>query len=577
MKRIKFILLAIAMLLAAPAFLTSCQEDAPEINYTMNVSVINDFAKVVEAINNGSLKNEQAIAKLTEAIDKMNADQQTKLQAITDVLNSVNATLETKLAAIEAAMKAQTLTLESKLALLETAIKNQTIKQEEMAQKLVTAIDNLSSSMVAKIEAITAAINSQSTALQSKLALTEAAMKAQTLTLESKLDLLEKAIKALPDYSAQLEAIKAVIESLPDYGGKLDALANAIKALPDYSAQLEAIKTAIEALPNYGDKLTALENAIKALPNYSDKFDAVVAALNAMNTQIEAPGTGQTAIATQIGEVTAAINSLIAEVKSGNKSAADALAEIIKKLAELKGNIGGGGSGGETPGGETPGGETPGGETPGGGDTPSTEDYVDLGLPSGIKWATKNLGASKPSDYGDYYAWGETATKADYSWATYKWMQTGQSDWKHITKYTFPDGKTEGIWYAPDGTFIGDGKFTLDAADDAATVKLGSPWRMPTSDEIKELLDNCTWTWTTQDGINGCEVKGPNGNSIFLPAAGRREDSELIDAGSWGVCWSSSLSSAYSDRALSLYFDSDGHDWYYNSRYLGFTVRPVRP
>ena len=562
MKRIKFILLAIAMLLAAPAFLTSCQEDAPEINYTMNVSVINDFAKVVEAINNGSLKNEQAIAKLTEAIDKMNADQQTKLQAITDVLNSVNATLETKLAAIEAAMKAQTLTLESKLALLETAIKNQTIKQEEMAQKLVTAIDNLSSSMVAKIEAITAAINSQSTALQSKLALTEAAMKAQTLTLESKLDLIEKAIKALPDYSAQLEAIKAVIESLPDSGGKLDALANAIKALPDYSAQLEAIKTAIEALPNYGDKLTALENAIKALPDYSDKFDAVVAALNAMKTQTEVLGTGQTAIATQIGEVTAAINNLIAEVKSGNKSAADALAEIIKKLAELKGNIGGGGSGGETP---------------GGGDTPSMEDYVDLGLPSGIKWATKNLGASKPSDYGDYYAWGETATKADYSWATYKWMQTGQSDWKHITKYTFPDGKTEGIWYAPDGTFIGDGKFTLDAADDAATVKLGSPWRMPTSDEIKELLDNCTWTWTTQDGINGCEVKGPNGNSIFLPAAGRREDSELIDAGSWGVCWSSSLSSAYSDRALSLYFDSDGHDWYYNSRYLGFTVRPVRP
>ena len=119
MKTLKSILLAIAMLLAAPAFLTSCQEDAPEINYTMNVSVINDFAKVVEAINNGSLKNEQAIQKLTEAIDNMNADQQTKLQAIIDVLNSVNATLETKLAAIEAAMKAQTLNLESKLDLLE--------------------------------------------------------------------------------------------------------------------------------------------------------------------------------------------------------------------------------------------------------------------------------------------------------------------------------------------------------------------------------------------------------------------------------------------------------------------------
>lgn len=306
-------LLAIAMLLAAPAFLTSCQEDAPEINYTMNVSVINDFTKVVEAINNGSLKNEQAIAKLTEAIDKMNADQQTKLQAIIDVLNSVNATLETKLAAIEAAMKAQTLTLESKLALLETAIKNQTIKQEEMAQKLITAINNLSGSMEAKIEAITAAINSLSTALQTKLALIEAAIKAQTLSMEAKLDLLEQAIKAMPDYTSQLEAIKTAIANLPDYG----------------------------------DKLSAIEAAIKAMPDYSDKFDAVVAALNAMKTQIEALGTGQTAIATQIGEVTAAINSLIASVNSGNTSAAAALAQIIQKLEELKAAIGSGG--GSTP------------------------------------------------------------------------------------------------------------------------------------------------------------------------------------------------------------------------------------
>ncbi len=313
MKRITSILLAIAMLLAAPAFLTSCQEDAPEINYTMNVSVINDFTKVVEAINNGSLKNEQAIARLTEAIDKMNADQQTKLQAIIDVLNSVNATLETKLAAIEAAMKAQTLTLESKLALLEAAINNQTLKQEEMAGKLIIAIENLQGSMAEKIDAITEAINNVNTTLETKLALIEAAIKAQTLSLEAKLALLEAAIKALPDYTSQIEAIK----------------------------------TAIANLPNYGDQLSAIEAAIKAMPDYSDKFDAVVDALNAMKTQIEALGTGQTAIATQIGEVTAAINSLIASVNSGNTSAAAALAQIIQKLEELKAAIGSGG--GSTP------------------------------------------------------------------------------------------------------------------------------------------------------------------------------------------------------------------------------------
>lgn len=490
MKRIQTFLLAIAMLLAAPAFLTSCQEDAPEINYTMNVSVINDFTKVVEAINNGFLKNEEAIKKLTEAIDKMNADQATKMQAIIDVLNSVNATLETKLTAIEAAMKAQTLTLESKLALLETAIKNQTLKQEEMAGKLITAINNLQGNMEAKIEAITAAINNVNTTLESKLALIEAAIKAQTLSLTAKLDLLESAIKAIPDYS--------------------------------------------------------------------DKFDAVVAALNAMKTQVEALGTGQADIVTAINNTTAAINNLIAAVNSGNTSAAAALAQIIQKLEELKEKIGSGGGGG-------------------GG---STKEYVDLGLPSGIKWAKRNLGASKPSDYGDYYAWGETTPKpkkAKYNWATYKWMQAGQSDWKHITKYTVADGQTEAIWYDAGGNFIGDNKTTLIAGDDAATANLGSPWRMPTIDEIKELLDNCTWTWTTQDGKNGYQVDGPNGNSIFLPAAGYREGSGLRAAGRWGTYWLSSLSRTNSDRALNLSFDSGVHYLSNNDRFIGFTVRPVRP
>lgn len=504
MKRIKSILFAIAMLLATPAFFTSCQEDAPEINYTMNVSVINDFTKVVEAINNGFLKNEEAIKKLTEAIDKMNADQQTKLQAIIDVLNSVNATLETKLTAIEAAMKAQTLTLESKLTLLETAIKNQTLKQEEMAGKLITAIENLQGDMQEKIAAITEAINSVNTTLQSKLALIEAAIKAQTLSLEAKLGLIEAAIKALPDYSSQLAAIKTAIENLPDYG----------------------------------DKLSAIEAAIKAIPNYNDKFDAVVAALNAMKTQVEALGTAQAGIATQIASITTAINNLIASVNSGNTSAAAALAQIIQKLEELKEKIG---NGGVTP------------------PTPQpTMEYVNLGLYSGLKWAKCNLGASKPSDYGDYYAWGETTPKTDCSWATYKWGTES-----NITKYNTTDGKT-----------------VLDPEDDAATATLGSHWRMPTKDEMYELLDNCTWTWTTQDGKNGYEVKSKtNGNAIFLPAAGFREGSEFDSAGSLGIYWSSSLNELNSHSASPIKFDSGEKGWYYfgRYRYYGYPIRPVHP
>ena len=550
MKRIKLIPLAVTILLAAPAFLTSCQEDAPEINYTMSVSVINDFTKVVEAIDRGSLKNEEAIAKLAAAIDRMNSDQQAKLQAIRDVLNSVNTTLETKLiaieaalkaqtlsmegkldlirgvladqnttletrlAAIEAAMRAQTLSLEGKLDLLTAAVENQTLKLEDLADRLTTAIDNLASDMEGKLDQIKGVLTDQNTTLKTRLAAIEAAMKAQTLSLEGKLDLLEAAVNALPDYGSQLAAISTAIANLPDYG----------------------------------DKLSAIEAAVKGMPDYGSKFDLIVASLDAIKGQAEALGTGQTSIASKIAGVTDAINDLVDQVKDGDTDAASALAQIIQKLEDLKGSIGGGGT------------------------TPSPVEYVDLGLPSGLKWAKCNLGAPKPSEPGDHYAWGETDPKAEYTWATYKWMQAGQSEAKYITKYTIADGETGGIWYDSSGAFIGDNKTALVAADDAATAKLGSPWRMPTIDEFQELIDKCTWTWTTQDGVNGYQVDGPNGNAIFLPAG-------YLVIGSYraGYYWSSSLSTTESDCAYSLDLNSDRYFIARTYRYFGCTVRPVRP
>ena len=442
-----------------------------------------------------------------------------KLDQIKGVLADQNTTLDTRLAAIEAAMRAQTLSLEGKLDLLTAAVENQTLKLEELAEKLVTAIDNLSDDMKDKLDQIKGVLTDQNTTLKTKLAAIEAAIKAQTLSLGDKLDLLEAAVKALPDYSSQLEAISTAIANLPDYG----------------------------------DKLSAIEAAVKGMPDYGSKFDLIVASLNAIKDQAEALGTGQTSIASKIAGVTDAINDLVAEVNSGNTSAAAALAQIIQKLEELKGSIGGGGT------------------------TPSPVEYVDLGLPSGLKWAKCNLGASKPSDYGDYYAWGETVPKKKYTWATYKWMQPGQSELKYITKYTIADGVTDAIWYDSSGNFIGDNKTVLDAADDAATQQLGSPWRMPTIDEIQELLVNCTWTWTTQDGVNGYQVDGPNGNAIFLPAAGYRKVSGLKYAGSQGYCWSSSLSTTESNCAYSLDLHSDRYLIARTYRYFGYTVRPVRP
>lgn len=199
------------------------------------------------------------------------------------------------------------------------------------------------------------------------------------------------------------------------------------------------------------------------------------------------------------------------------------------------------------------------------------ENYVDLGLPSGLLWATCNVGASKPEEYGDYFAWGETEPKADYSWSTYKWG----SEYNQLTKYCNDSecGK--------DG--FKDDKTTLDLADDAAHANRGDQWRMPTTADFQELIDNTNSEWV--DNYNGTGVKGrrfaaSNGNSIFLPAAGSRDGTSLGSAGSYGYYWSSSLGSDDPSSAYNLYFSSGlvyvGSNYYYYRCY-GRTVRPVRP
>ena len=184
-----------------------------------------------------------------------------------------------------------------------------------------------------------------------------------------------------------------------------------------------------------------------------------------------------------------------------------------------------------------------------------SHEYVDLGL--SVKWATCNIGASKPEDYGDYFAWGETKTKSDYSWSTY--LDSPNRGGNSFTKYAL------------------DKKTVLDPEDDVAHVKWGGSWRMPTKAEQDDLRTKCTWTWTTQNGVKGRLVTGPNGNSIFLPAAGGRDDSSLYDAGNWGYYWSSSLSESRSDFAYRLFFNSDYVNWGGSSRFHGFSVRPVCP
>lgn len=204
--------------------------------------------------------------------------------------------------------------------------------------------------------------------------------------------------------------------------------------------------------------------------------------------------------------------------------------------------------------------------------------YVDLGLPSGTLWATCNVGANSPEDYGDYFAWGETEPKRTYTWSTYKWMEDGYDDWNGCSKYTIADDQTIGCWYN-NGTFIGDNKNELDFEDDAAYMKWGEGWRMPSVAQIEELHASCTWTYTTENKVFGQKAVGPNGSSIFFPAAGFYNGSSLRNSRSYGYYRSRSLYMKYtskSETTINLYFSSDLVYMVGDHRYLGYPVRPVR-
>jgi len=193
------------------------------------------------------------------------------------------------------------------------------------------------------------------------------------------------------------------------------------------------------------------------------------------------------------------------------------------------------------------------------------QDWVDLGLPSGTIWATRNVGASTPEDYGDYFAWGETAPKSVYNWGTYKWS------------YIYANGCVRFSKYNTDSDYGAvDNKTELDPSDDAACAHYPGG-RMPSLEQIQELINKCTWQWTQRNGVNGQLVTGPNGNTMFLPAAGRRCDESLNYVGSRGYYWSRTLYSSYPDCAYGLYFHSgDWGDCCDGDRLNGFAVRAVR-
>lgn len=182
-------------------------------------------------------------------------------------------------------------------------------------------------------------------------------------------------------------------------------------------------------------------------------------------------------------------------------------------------------------------------------------EWVNLGL--SVKWATCNVGASGPSDYGGYYVWGETRTKSCY-------------EWDNCFDCLDSKGDRWGIYNI--GSLV---QIVPTSGHDAASENWGGTWRMPTISELDELCTKCKWIWTNRDGHHGYTVIGPNGNSIFFPAAGYRYGTDSYHVGEYGDYWSNAPYSSFSNYARSLSFNSGYHGTYLDYRYFSQSVRPV--
>lgn len=404
MRTFKSILLAGSMLLAIPAFFSSCKENAPELDYEMKVTVVNDFTDVVDAINQSNVSKEQAVKNIAAAIDNMKGDQNDKLQAIIAALNSTNTTLEKQLNVIAGAMQSMSIDLPAKVELIKTAVEGRPNYNE-------------------KLEAVRAAF--------------------QNINPNS-----------------QLETLNALLDKYGEnFTNKLSAISGWFMEIGNGNGSLDQIRKAIESLGGYGGKLDAI------------------------NTQMTA---------------------LLQALESGNMSDKEAMAEVAKKLKELELNAGVG--------------------------VPKeTMEYVDLGLPSGIKWAKCDLGETSPEKYGDEYAWGETWTKWSNDYYYFTDIVAGQ-----YTKY---DSR--------------DKRFFLEKEDDVAYLRLGEGWRYPTWNEVQELYDNCTVTESTLNGWPGVMFISKNNNNYIFFGYWKKSS-----RGSRR--WSSALVPSDPSLAKCMYFIKEG-------------------
>lgn len=608
MRTFKSILLAGAMLLATSAFFSSCQEEGSLIKYKTEVQVINDFNEVVNSINNGKLKNEQAIQELVTAIDNIKGDQKAKLQAIVDALNNVNNTFDAKLNVIAAAMKSLSTEMPTKIDALAKAVENMP-KYEEMLEAIKTALVNINPNEQLKLlEGVLDKYFSDelkypdTNPLSFKgkmyycIAEIEDTLRYMTYK-DDKFKAIRKAIEKLAGENAKLDGIldnmTKIVEAIKD--GNTDEK----EGWAEIAKQLEQLKAAAGigggtttdkvgyvdlGLPS-GNLWAECNLGASSPEAYGDYYawgevepKQVYTNSNHKWYKEGAPSLGFTKYNNEDGKLSLEDEDDAVIQKLGNGWRTPTLADfreltnqkyttiekttlngvagyqITSKRNKKSIFIPFAGFKNDKP--QTR--EISSDQTvavcmtnqrridnqvfncwtfafeldrirrygkrrydgisirpvkgPG---VPVPNDCVDLGLASGLLWAKYNMGATEPTDRGNYYAWGETSTKKKYNGSSYKHFKTDDYDnVKKIYKYN-----------------EGDGKEVLDLEDDAARANLGVGYRIPTKTDWEELLEDCKWEAFTvtlpieldpaqKKSVARWKVTGPNGNYIILPATG---------------------------------------------------------
>ncbi|MBO4841798.1 MAG: hypothetical protein J5478_00305 [Bacteroidales bacterium] len=536
------VLLGAMVWLLAPLSLPSCAP-APEV---IDITVASDYSQLVTALENVDASLSERMTLLEAAMESGLADNQAAVALVRQAVQSLRGDLEEKLAAVSEAVKSQGTSLETKLALIEAAISTGFADAGAQRTLLEEALASLGGSLEEKVAAVETAVKDQSTTLETKLGLIEAAVKDGLADNQAAQGLLKEAIASLGGtMQEKFAAIDAVLTGQQaDLSAKLVLIETALaEGFAEGRTRQELMQRTLDSLGgSQAEKLAAIDSALTSqTAGLSAKLSLIEAALtsgfssgataiqqiqttlSSLKGVVDGENRKIDAIITELGELdpsTGSVSAALSQIQtsvSGLSSYDDILEAIQRSLEYL-----------------------------------FLPDYVDMG--NGLKWATRNVGAKTPVEYGDYFAWGETTTKSIYSWNTYKWGN-GSS----FTKYTSHPA-------------------TLESADDAATANWGGTWRTPTYLEWDFLLTSSTQEWTEYkgSGVYGILITSElTGNSIFLPAAGYRDGADLILNGHHGYYWASTLEISSSEAARAEFY-SQGISYVGASRCYGASIRPVK-